>query len=213
LTLPTPPRLRRRAFATTDYLPPPDGRRFRSTIQRVPQQVLRRSTYRPACPVDVAGLRYVTMTFWGFDHRPHTGEMILAASEAREVTTVFRHLYRERFPIEEMRVSSRRDLRAPPTGDGNNTSAFSCRFATQGASWSQHAYGLAVDVDPFQNPYRSGHLVLPELASSYTNRSWRRPGMILAGGMVVRAFAAIGWGWGGSWHTVKDYMHFSSTGR
>jgi hypothetical protein len=30
---------------------------------------------------------------------------------------------------------------------------------------------------------------------------------------VIRAFASIGWGWGGSWTgNTKDYMHFSSSG-
>jgi hypothetical protein len=79
--------------------------------------------------------------------------------------------------------------------------------------FSQHAYGLAVDVNPFQNPYLKGDLVLPELASAYRDRSRHRPGMILPGGPVVRAFAAVGWGWGGSWHSLKDLQHFSANGR
>ena len=85
--------------------------------------------------------------------------------------------------------------------------------ATASTHWSEHAYGRAVDVDPFQNPYVRGGLVLPELALAYTDRGRLRPGMITAGGPVVAAFRAVGWTWGGSWSTPKDYMHFSSTGR
>ena len=62
------------------------------------------------------------------------------------------------------------ELDAPPTGDGNNTGAFACRPTRGATSYSQHAYGLAIDVNPFQNPYVKGDLVLPELASSYLER-------------------------------------------
>jgi hypothetical protein len=68
-------------------------------------------------------------------------------------------------------------------------------------------------VNPFQNPYAKGEVVLPELASSYLDRGWVRPGMITPNGPVVRAFAAIGWGWGGSWSSLKDFQHFSANGR
>ena len=84
-------------------------------------------------------------------------------------------------------------LDAPPTGDGNNTAAYACRPTRGSTSWSAHAYGRAVDVNPFMNPYtRDGSdIVLPELASAYLDRSWRRPGMNLPGSVVNRAFAAV----------------------
>jgi D-alanyl-D-alanine carboxypeptidase len=104
------------------------------------------------------------------------------------------------------------DLHAHPTGDGNNTAAFTCRAARRQARWSAHAYGLAVDVNPFQNPYRRGDLVLPELASAYLDRGRVRPGMIRPGDVVTRAFADIGWTWGGTWRSPTDLMHFSATG-
>ena len=66
-------------------------------------------------------------------------------------------------------------------------------------------------VNPFQNPYRNGDVVLPELASAYLDRAWRRPGMITPGGPAVRAFASIGRKWGGDWSSLKDYQHFSAT--
>ena len=105
------------------------------------------------------------------------------------------------------------DLHAPPTGDGNVTGAFACRPARGSTAWSQHAYGLAIDLDPFQNPYVAGRRVLPELATAYTRRDWDWPGIIRPGSVPVKAFAAVGWGWGGNYRSKKDYMHFSSTGR
>jgi hypothetical protein len=152
------------------------------------------------------------MPFWGFDHKRHTGEMIVNSAAVGHIISVFRRLYRAHFPIEEMRVTSLKEQRAAPTGDINDTSSFECRHATLGSTWSEHSYGLAVDINPFQNPYIEGDLVAPELARAYRDRHWRRPGMILPGGVVTRAFARVGWGWGGDWTSPKDWMHFSENG-
>ncbi len=210
---PTPPSLRVRRYPTPDVLPPPVGDRFRSTVGPVTPEVAARSTWQPSCPVAREELRYVTVTFRGFDGAAHTGELMVAAGEAADVVSVFRALYAADFPIEEMRLPTPRDLEAHPTGDGNGTAAFVCRPTVGATSWSAHAYGLAIDVNPFMNPYRRGDVVLPELASSYLDRDWRRPGMIGPGSLPVREFARIGWSWGGAWRTLVDYQHFSATGR
>ena len=209
---PTPEELVDRRFVTVDLLPPPNGDDFQATIGPVPPEVAARSTWTPECPVGLNDLRYLTISFWGFDQRPHTGEMIVNARAAGDVVEVFRALYEARFPIEEMRVVSPEDLERPPTGDGNNTTGFTCRRAVLSSGWSQHAYGLAIDVNPFHNPYQRGDLVIPELASAYLERD-DRPGVILPGDVVVTGFAAIGWSWGGDWRTLVDYMHFSESGR
>jgi hypothetical protein len=209
---PTPPELVDRRIATIDVLPaPPDGV-FAYTIAAVAPEIAARSTWTAECPVSLDELSYVTVSFWGFDERPHTGELLVNASAASDVVDVFRRIYEARFPIEEMRITRADELDAPPTGDGNNTSAFVCRAVVGQTSWSQHAYGLAIDLDPFHNPYVKGDLVLPELASAYVDRTQEKPGMVHAGDPVVQAFTDIGWGWGGNWSTLKDYQHFSSTG-
>lgn len=210
--LPTPPVLVRRALPTTDRLAPPASGGFESTIGPVPGAVLARSTWQPACPVRAGELRYLTMSFHGFDGRVHTGEMLVHADVAQAVVRVFAGLFAARFPIEEMRVVDAPELSLPPTGDGNNTSAFVCRPARGQTRWSAHASGLAIDLNPFQNPYRRGDLVLPELASAYLDRQRVRPGMVFDGGPAVTAFEAAGWGWGGRWSQPTDFMHFSATG-
>jgi hypothetical protein len=101
---------------------------------------------------------------------------------------------------------------APATGDGNTTAAFVCRPIRGRTTWSAHAYGLAIDVNPFQNPYTSGRRVLPELATAYLDRGRHLPGMITPAGPVVTAFRSVGWTWGGGWSSPTDLMHFSSTG-
>lgn len=214
---PTPRELRVRRLASTGALPGPAGGRFVSSFQELTPALARelRLAWSPGCPVRLRDLRLVSVTFWGFDAEPHTGQLVLRSDVAGQVAGVFAELYDARFPIEQMRVVTQADLDAPPTGDGNNTAAYACRPTRGSTSWSAHAYGLAVDVNPFMNPYtREGSdIVLPELASSYLHRSWRRPGMVLRGGLVTRAFARIGWTWGGAFSSVHDPMHFSANGR
>ncbi len=213
--LPTPAPLRVRRLATRDLLPPPPDEQFHATVAAVTPAVRRRmgETWSPSCPVGLSRLRYVTVTFRGFDDRPHTGELVVGAAVADDVVEVFSRLYAAAYPIEEMRLPTTADLEAPPTGDGNNTASYVCRTVRGSTAVSAHASGLAIDVNPFMNPYHRGDLVLPELASAYLDRDWQRPGMVRPGGPVTRAFAGVGWAWGGGFRSVSDPMHFTRTGR
>jgi hypothetical protein len=212
---PTPAVLVDRRLPTVDRLPPPVSGGFESTIAPITDEVRARmgGTWQEGCPVELEDLRYVTVSFRGFDGAAHTGELVLHADVAGDVVEVFRRLFDAGFPLEEMRLVTDADLAAPPTGDGNNTAAFVCRVVRGGTRFSAHASGLAIDVNPFHNPYRRDDLVLPELASAYLDRSNVRPGMLLDGDVAVRAFEAIGWTWGGRWDDPLDTMHFSATGR
>jgi len=200
---------------TSDLLPPPADGRFHSTIGPVTTAIRRRmgETWSPSCPVALADLAYLNVSFRGFDGAAHTGELVVAADRAEDVVSVFRALFAASYPIEEMRLPTTADLDAPPTGDGNNTAALVCRSSRGTTTWSAHAYGLAIDVNPFLNPYSKGDLVLPERASAYLDRTRTQAGIVHAGDLVVREFARIGWSWGGSWSSLKDYQHFTATGR
>ena len=211
---PTPAVLVDRRLPTTDLLPPPASGGFESSVAPIDDEVRARmgGTWQEGCPVGLDDLRYVTVSFRGFDGLAHTGELVVHADVADDVVGVFGQLFAAGFPIEEMRLITDADLAAPPTGDGNNTAGFVCRVVRGGTRFSAHASGLAVDVNPFHNPYTRDDVVLPELASAYVDRSNVRPGMILDGDVVVTAFEAIGWEWGGRWDDPVDTMHLSATG-
>lgn len=210
--VPTPPEFDPRILETLDLLPPPAGYEFESSIEPVPVDVAARSSWKPECPVTLEELSYITVSHYGFDGRVHTGEMLINADVAEGVVEVFRRLHEQAFPIEQMRVIRAEEIDAPPTGDWNDTTSFVCRPAVGSGSWSQHAYGLAIDLNPFHNPYLKGDLVLPELSSTYLDRDDFRPGMIVAGDPATEAFAELDWGWGGNWRSLKDWMHFSQSG-
>lgn len=210
---PTPEELVDRQLATLDLLDPPASGGWESSISPIPDDVLARSSWQEGCPVGVSELSYLMMSHHGFDGEVHTGEMIVNAADAEGVVGVFRKLFEAGYPIEQMRVIRAEEVDDHPTGDWNETTSFVCRPAVGSTNWSQHAFGLAIDVNPFQNPYLRGDLVIPELASAYTDREEVRVGMIFDADVVVDAFADIGWTWGGDWNTLKDWMHFSRSGR
>jgi putative cell wall-binding protein len=172
------------------------------------------SSWRPGCPVPIDDLRLVTATHWGFDGHVRPGELVVHRDHAEAVLGVLASLFDQRFPIERMELVDVYGADDDRSMAANNTSAFNCREVSgRPGVWSEHAYGRAIDVNPVQNPYVSRSGVSPPAAAEYADRSRQAPGMIHAGDGVVGAFAAIGWEWGGSWSTVKDYQHFSATGR
>jgi hypothetical protein len=210
----TPEVLRDRRLPTRSLLPPPPDGQFAATVGPVTPELRERmgESWSSACPVDLTGLRYVTVAFRGFDGLAHTGELVLAEHVAEDVVGVFRTLFEADFPIEEMRLVTTEDHHAPQTGDGNSTAAYNCRSIRGSTRWSEHALGTAIDINPFHNPMLKRGVVTPEKATSYVDRSNVRPGMVVDPGVAVRAFAEIGWKWGGHWTSHQDWMHFSAEG-
>ncbi|MDR8407865.1 M15 family metallopeptidase [Nonomuraea sp. 3-1Str] len=189
--------------------PPP----FTAKVTRIARDRLPYS-WRPGCPVSYRDLRLVTMTYWGWDDRAHTGELVVRKTVTGDIVTAFRKLYAMRYPIRQMRLVDVYKGDDFDSIDADNTSAFNCRPATGSSNWSNHAYGEAVDVNPRENPYvtASGGTAHAN-AKKYDHRPMRGKGVINPGDRVVRTFAAVGWGWGGAWSGTKDFQHFSRNGR
>jgi hypothetical protein len=166
------------------------------------------------CPVAPSQLRRLRVAYWGFDRRAHTGTLVVNADAVGDLVHVFSQLYAARFPIRRMRPIDAYRGRDEPSLEADNTAAFNCRYAVAPGPkrWSVHAYGRAVDVNPVENPYVEGGRVHPRSGRAYLNRARVRPGMAVPGGLLVRAFAAVGWSWGGRWTGTPDYQHFSATG-
>ncbi len=197
--------------------------RFASSVASVSRERLGLS-WRPGCPVAPGDLRLVSVSYYGFDARPHRGELIVNATIANATVTAFRLLFAQRFPIRRLESSEKflgpddfaadgsfiEHLDRPDTVD--DTAAFMCRPSTGGGVWSAHAYGLAIDVNPLENPYVNGRIV-PVNGAAYLTRSMAAKGLIHSGSATVRAFASVRLSWGGSWRSLKDYMHFTATGK
>ncbi|MFG1947359.1 M15 family metallopeptidase [Nonomuraea sp. NPDC048826] len=185
---------------------------FTAEVSRLNRDQLRYS-WREGCPVHYRDLRLITMTYWGFDDRPHTGELVVRKTVTDDVITVFRKLYDWRWPIRRMELVDVYKGDDFDSIDADNTSAFNCRRATGSSNWSNHAYGEAIDLNPRENPYvtASGDTAHAN-AEKYTERPMKGKGVINPGDKVVRAFQQVGWEWGGDWSGTKDYQHFSKGG-
>jgi hypothetical protein len=168
------------------------------------------ATWRPGCPVPPEQLRLVELDYLGLDLQTHRGQLVVHQDLTDAVIAAFDRLYRMGFPIERMRT-----VENYPNADDelsmrdNNTSAFNCRDIPGSGSWSYHAYGQAIDINPRFNPYidRTG-AYQPANAEVFVDRNRIDPGLLKDGDAAVRAFTDQGWTWGGNWRTPKDYQHF-----
>ena len=203
--------------------PAPAPQRYQSSVAQLPASVRidlkKRKFWSAKCPVGLSSLRVLTVTYRGFDGRPHIGQMVVNQAAARPLAKVFHRLYSMRFPIHHMSLEQVYGSPSAWTPDHDPTASFQCRQAVPSpctggkgtGSWSMHAYGLAVDLNPAENPYVGCGQSHDPATVRYSDRSRLRRGMVTP--KVLAAFASSGWGWGGSWAgSTKDYMHFSSTG-
>jgi len=198
------------AGSTTTYPP------FRSAVQPISAALAKGMagvSWRPDCPVPLLDLRLVTVSHVGFDGRVRRGRLVVHRDVARDVVTVFRRLYRADFPIRRMVPVDAYGASDFRSIEADNTSAFNCRYVDGMRRWSEHAYGRAIDVNPIENPDVSDGRTSHRASRPYVDRAPCRRGMACPGNVLVRAFREIGWGWGGDWRGVKDYQHFSASGR
>ncbi|HUR03202.1 MAG TPA: M15 family metallopeptidase [Nonomuraea sp.] len=171
-------------------------------------------SWKPGCPVSYQDLRLITMTYWGFDDKAHTGELVVRKTVTDDVVNAFGKLYAMRYPIKQMRLVDVYKGDDYDSIDADNTSAFNCRAATGSSNWSNHAYGEAIDLNPRENPYvTASGSTAHQNAKKFARRPAKGEGVINPGDRVVRTFASVGWGWGGAWSGTKDFQHFSRNGR
>ncbi len=207
----------RRLRACAGLAPRPNA--FTASVRPIgPALATRMSTsHRAGCPVDLTDLRHLRLSHIGFDGRRHLGEMVVAARYARDVVRVFERLYDARWPIRRMRLVDTYGGADAASMAADNTSAYNCRRVGGSTSWSAHAYGAAIDFNPVENPYLTAGSIAPPAGRRFagvdrSSNAPPRPGVIRADDVVVRAFAAIGWEWGGSW-AEPDYQHFAARER
>jgi hypothetical protein len=201
----------------------PAAESFQHSIRSLsaPQQARLRAAgvWHAGCPVSPSQLRLLSVSVIGFDGRPYVGQLVVDGTVARPLVSVFRQLYALRFPIRHMRFAQVYGPASERPKDNDVSGSFECRDAvpspcTGGKStgtWSNHAYGHAIDLNPRENPYVGCGMSRDPTARSYMDRLRLRKGMVTPA--IVAAFRSIGWGWGGSWSgSTKDYMHFSVNG-
>jgi hypothetical protein len=165
----------------------------------------------PRCP-PFERLRVLTLSHWDFAGAVQTGTLVVAAAVADEVVAMFAALYQLRFPIACMRPVELYGGDDDASMAANNTSAFNFRNVAGTDVLSHHAHGVAIDINPVQNPMIVKGQTFPPAGAAYLDRTDLRPGMIRRPGPVVDLFVGRGWHWGGDWRHMKDYHHFTRPG-
>ena len=166
---------------------------------------------KPAPPEFKRKQRIVDVLYYSFDGKIHRGQIVIDRRLIRDIQQVFQVALETKFPINSVIPISHDRFHKNGVWNSdnqsmlaNNTSAFNYRKVTGGRSLSMHSYGFAIDINPVQNPYFKGSIVLPE-GAIYNPLA---PGALTAASPIVKTFKRLGWDWGGEWKSLKDYQHF-----
>ena len=142
-----------------------------------------------------------------FDNKIHYGEMVVDKRLAEDVIEIFKELYDKKYPIEKVRLIDEYNADDNLSMNDNNSSAFCYRTIKGSNKISNHGKGMAIDINPFQNPHVIGESTNPVEAYMYSDRTIRHIGIIIEGDDCYNAFVKRGWTWGGHWSN-PDYQHF-----
>ncbi len=167
----------------------------------------------PAAP-PLAGLRYLTVRHRTLDGGVADGELIVAARAARPTVTLLARLYAIGFPLHALRLVDDHDADDDRSMAADNSSALNVRTVAGSARLSQHALGIALDLNPRENPmvWPGAARVVPPAGVDFLDRRALRPGMIVRPGPVTAILDELGWEWGGDWVHVADLHHLVWTG-
>ncbi len=170
-------------------------------------------SYHPGCPVEFDDLRVVDVTYLGFDKHAHRGQIVVHRLVADDVANIFDALYTLGYPIKSIIPIDAFQGSDWKSIEADNTSAFNCRKATGEKGWSKHAYGLAIDINPIENPYvftngKSSHKKSIPFLDRSDDSLPKHEAVITKKSKIYDIFKKYGWKWGGEWSGAKDYQHF-----
>lgn len=176
--------------------------------QNVIDQMKEHNIWSDECPVPLNDLRVVTVTHYNFDAKIITGEIMVHKNIAEKVVNIFQELFDRKFAIHSLKLIQEFEGNDILSMEANNSSAFNFRKIANTNKVSQHSYGIAIDINPVQNPYIKNNneiIIQPQSGKDFLDRTNIRSGMVEE---IVDLFKDHGFNWGGDWTSLKDYQHF-----
>lgn len=158
--------------------------------------------------IDISDLRYLTLPYYDFEGQVQQGEMVCNVKIAKDLIAVFRELFEKQYQFCSIRLIDDFGGSDEASMLANNTSCFNYRTKSGSSTLSSHALGLAVDVNPMQNPFVKRGKVYPETATDFVDRNLDFAHKIDTQDACYKSFKAHGFRWGGLWRSAKDYQHF-----
>lgn len=157
--------------------------------------------------------RYVSVLYYNFKGIERYGELICNKAIAQDIVEIFYELYQNEYQIEQIRLIDEYSGDDTLSMLDNNTSCFNYRVVDGTSSLSKHALGLAIDINPFYNPYvvfknDGTTYISPQGSETYADRSKDFAYKIDENDLCYKLFKEHGFIWGGDWNSCKDYQHF-----
>ncbi len=179
---------------------------FVATSQRITPDILKRMVYtwHPLSPVPLEDLRYITLSYYDFEGTVNQGELVVHEKAVDDLVSIFEKLFEVQFPLQSMLLVDEFAGSDDASMRANNSSAFYARKVAQTDRWSNHASGLAIDINPLINPYSKGAIVCPQEGEPYLDRDRVVPGMITKDSYIYKLFKERGWEWGGECFYERD---------
>ena len=169
-------------------------------------------SYKTDCTVSYEDLRYVRVLYCNFEGESVSGEIICNKAIAQDLVEIFYELYQNDYPIEKIKLIDEYNADDDLSCAENNTSCFNYRVVGGTTKLSKHALGMAIDINPFYNPYvtypNGVERISPPGSEPYADRDADLPYMIKKGDLCYNLFKEHGFTWGGEWKSLKDYQHF-----
>ena len=146
----------------------------------------------------------IDVEYYSFDNKLHKGQLLLNKKAVNDIKNIFEFIKSSHFPVAKVIPVVKYNWSDQASMEDNNTSAFNYRKVKGYKVLSPHSYGLAIDINPLQNPHVKGKTIQP-LNAKYDVKA---PGTIVTDSKLVSEFRKRGWQWGGLWRSSKDYQHF-----
>ena len=168
--------------------------------------------------IDFSSLSMLGLSYYNFRKEIKTdGLMIIHNRLADQALQIFETLCKNQFCIAKINLTLEYENDDILSMQANNTCAFNPRNITGTNRLSKHALGMAIDINPIQNPclYIGENLTIqPQQGREFLNRKNIRDGMVesqIAGKTVVDVFKENGFvKWGGNWDSPIDWHHFEA---
>ena len=198
-----------------------------SIDKKLRQDMIKKNIWSSKCPVSLDRLNLLKLSYVDFDgNEHHDGSMIVLDVVSDHVINIFKELFEKKFPISSIHLINEYNGNDKLSMENNNSSAFNCRLIENSNIYSIHSYGLAIDINPQQNPYlltnyeinKNSIPIYPSLGMEYVNRKNIRSGMVEtiinaeSKQTVIDIFHKNGFTiWGGNWNDPIDWHHFQLT--
>lgn len=172
----------------------------------IQNKMMKKKVWTSECIIPMKKLKLLNLSHYNFDNRIEVGQMVVLGSMADSVIAIFQELFALKFPIHTIKLLDEFEGDDELSMNANNSSCFNFRKISGSDKLSLHSYGLAIDINPVQNPFIQKGKILPASGKEFLDRSNIKTGMVEP---IVKVFYKYGFTeWGGNWKEPIDYHHF-----